>query len=298
MIPYIYTEFEVSHMGIIRPMNPGDYPIVAQISNEAAAKALVGMPTWETAAEVAATVASLRHAEFIVAEDDAGRVVGFAGYAPTEDGGAMLFGPLVTVGGHGIGAWLSSRIETMARHHGVTYFAMLIGLTNRQGAAWAEWRGYQLDTEFPETLLCWVYPGELKQEQVYGGGSVRKALPEDLDRVEELYRNCYQADTATRADWAGWIPSTWVFEEDGQVLGLLHMDLTTAMIRHLCVEQTARRQGVGARLVVDAIQSFWRERPAKVGIMLSLDNQSGVSLMRRLGFRREIAVARWMKRDG
>jgi GNAT superfamily N-acetyltransferase len=285
-------------MAIIRPMVPGDYPVVAQISNEAAAKSLVGSPVWETAAEVNTTVQNLRHAEFIVAEDDDGRVVGFAGYRLTEDGGADLYGPLVIAGGHGIGAWLASRIESMAHHRGATYYRMLIGLTNRQGAAWAEWRGYQLDTEYPETLLAWVYPGELKQAHLFAGGTVRRAQPEDLDRVEDLYRSCYQADTASRSDWAGWLSSTWVIEADGAVHGLLHLDQPTAMIRHLCVEQGSRRQGMGARLVSEAIGSFWRERPSKVGIMLPLDNESGVSLIRRLGFRREIAVARWMKRDG
>lgn len=285
-------------MAIIRPMVPGDYPVVAQISNEAAAKALVGLPAWETAAEVAATVTGLRQSEFIVAEDDHGRVVGFAGYALTEDGGAALYGPLVTTGGHGIGAWLASRIESMAHHRGASYYAMLIGLTNRQGAAWAEWRGYLQDTEFPETLLAWVYPGELKRDHLFEGGTVRKAGPGDLDRVEELYRICYQADTATRSDWATWLASTWVIDDGEAVQGLLHVDAPTAMIRHLCVNPAARRRGLGSRLVFDAIASYWKERPAKVGIMLPLDNESGVSLIRRLGFRREIAVARWMKRVG
>lgn len=285
-------------MAIIRPMVPGDYPVVAQISNEAAAQSLVGMPAWETAAEVAAAVTGLRQSEFIVAEDDDGSVVGFAGYTLTDGGGADLYGPLVTRGGHGTGAWLASRIESMAHHRGASYYAMLIGLTNRQGAAWVEWRGYQQDTEYPERLLSWVYPGELKREQLYEGGSVRKARTEDLDRVEELYRICYQADTATRSDWASWLACTWVIEDESHVQGLLHLDAPTAMIRHLCIHPTARRHGMGARLVAEAIESYWKERPAKVGISISLDNQSGVSLIRRLGFRREIAVARWMKRDG
>ncbi|MFZ5823974.1 MAG: GNAT family N-acetyltransferase [Bacillota bacterium] len=285
-------------MAIIRPMVPGDYPVVAQISNEAANQALVGQPSWETATEVAATAASLRQAEFVVAEEENGRIVGFAGYRLTEDSGALLYGPLVTTGGHGIGAWLATRVESMARHHGARYYSMLIGLKNRSGAAWAEWRGYQLDTEYPETLLAWVYPGELKREQRQEGGTVRRARPEDLDRVEELYRTCYQADTATRSDWAAWLASTWVIEEEGRVEGLLHLDQPTAMIRHLCVEPGARRHGVGAQLVCDAIDAFWKESPSKVGIMLPLDNQTGVSLIRRIGFRREIPIARWMKRDG
>lgn len=285
-------------MAIIRPMSPGDYPVVAQISNEAAVKAQVGLPAWETAAEVAATVTGLRQSEFIVAEDDDGRVVGFAGYSLTEDGGAALYGPLVATGGHGIGAWLASRIESMAHHRGATHFTMMIGLTNRQGAAWAEWRGYLLDTEYPETLLAWVYPGELRQDRLAADAAVRRARPEDLDRVEELYRTCYQADTATRSDWAGWLASTWVIETGGQVEGLLHLTGPTPMIQHLCINPASRQRGLGARMLADAIESYWKERPAKVGIMLSLDNKSGVSLIRRLGFRREIGVARWMKRDG
>ncbi len=285
-------------MAIIRPMVPGDYTWVAKLSNDAAERALVGMPSWETAAEVSATVTSLRQAEFVVAEEDDGRLVGFAGYTLIDDGQAMIYGPLVTTEGHGIGAWLSSRIESLARHHGATSYSMLIGLTNRSGAAWAEWRGYQLDTEYPETLFTWIYPGELSRDHLSEHGIARWAQPDDLDQVEELYRVCYQADTASRSDWAAWLSSTFVLENEGRIQGLLQVDRPAAMIRHLCVNPDARRQGLGARLVSEALEALWHERRAKVGIALSLDNQSSVSLIRRLGFRREIAVARWMKRDG
>lgn len=285
-------------MAIIRPMVPGDYPVVAMISNEAALRGQVGLPAWETAAEVAANIAALRQAEFAVAEDDEGQIAGFAGYQLTDDGGAILYGPLVTAGGHGVGAFLAARIESMARMRGAGYYAMLIGLKNRQGAAWAEWRGYQLDTEYPETLIAWLYPGELRQDERATRGQVRRATPADLDRVEALYRTCYQADIATRSEWAGWLAATWVVEDEGEVHGLLQIDPASQMIRHLCVEPSARKQGLGGQLVAGAITDCWRERPAKVGIMLPLDNQSGVSLIRRLGFRREIAVARWMKREG
>jgi len=285
-------------MAIIRPMVPGDYPWVAKLSNDAAERAQVGMPSWETAAEVSATVSHQRQAEFIVAEEDDGRPVGFAGYTLVGDGQAAIYGPLVPAEGHGVGAWLSSRIESMARHHGATSYFMLIGLSNRSGAAWAEWRGYQLDTEYPETLLSWIYPGELRQETQSENGTVRKANPSDLDRVEELYRLCYQADTATRFDWAAWLSTTFVLEDGGQVQGLVHLDQPSTMIQHLCVNPGTRRQGMGARLVSAALEALWAERPAKIGIAVSLDDQSSVSLIRRLGFRREIAVARWMKRDG
>lgn len=285
-------------MAIIRPMVPGDYPVVAMISNEAALRGQVGLPAWETAAEVAATIAALRQAEFAVAEDDDGQIAGFAGYQLTEDGGASLYGPLVTTGGHGVGAFLAARIESMARMRGASYYAMLIGLKNKQGSAWAEWRGYQLDIEYPETLIAWIYPGELRREEVSSRGQVRRATPADLDRVEALYRTCYQADIATRSEWASWLASTWVTEVESEVLGLLHIDQATQMIHHICVEPSARKRGLGGHLVADAIADCWRERPAKVGIMLPLDNQSGVSLIRRLGFRREIGVARWMKREG
>lgn len=285
-------------MAIARPMVPGDYPVVAQISNDAASRALVGMPTWETSAEVAASVASLRQAEFIVAEDDNGRVVGFAGYAMTSEGAAALYGPLVTAAGHGFGAYLSSRIESLARQRGASQYTMLIGLNNRQGSAWAEWRGYQLDTESPETLLCWVYPGELRAEPVQPGSVVRKAQPGDLERVDALYQSCYQPETATTDQWTTWLPSTWVLEEKGELKALLHLHRGTTMIRHLCIAPAAHGVDVAGQLLSEAVQACWTERPAKVGIALPLDNQSFVSLVRRLGFRREIAVARWMKRDG
>lgn len=286
-------------MATLRPMVPGDYPIAAQMSNEAAASALVGRPTWETAAEVAATLAQRRQAEFIVAEDDEGQVRGLAGYQLTDDGCALLFGPLVARGGQGTGAWLATRIEAMARARGASSYALLIGLQNGQGAAWAEWRGYLRDTEYPEMLLAWVYPGELRRPAPPAGGvTVRPAEPGDLDAVEGLYRECYQVDSATRVDWQGWLASTWVLEEDRQVAGLIQLDEATSTVQHLCISPPARRRGLGAWLSAEAVTAYWQQKPTKVGVMIPLDSHSGVSMIRRLGFRREIPVARWMKRDG
>lgn len=285
-------------MAIIRPLVPGDYPVVAEISNDAATKGLLGRPVWETAREIAATVAEARQAEFVVAENDDGSLAGFAGYALSPEGQADLYGPLVVTSGHGIGAWLASRVESLARHRGAVSYAMLIGLANRSGAAWAEWRGYQRETEFPDTLMAWVYPGEIGCDSQTAGGVVRRAVPADLDQVENLYRTCYMIDTATRDDWATWLPDCWVLESDGAIQGLLHLDSARAEVRHLCVEPSRRRRALGSLLAAEGVKAFWQERPTKVGAVLSLDNRSGVALVRKLGFRREIVVGKWMKRDG
>lgn len=284
-------------MATLRPMVPGDYPVAAQMSNEAARHALVGRPTWETAAEVAATLAQRRPSEFIVAEDDEGQIRGLAGYQLADDGGALVHGPLVARMGQGTGALLASRIEAMARARGATSYAMLLGLENGQGTAWAEWRGYQRDTEYPETLLAWVYPGELRRPAEPAGVMVRRAASGDLDAVEGLYRQCYQVDSATRVDWQGWLPATWVAEAGGDVVGLVQLDPVSSSIQHLCVSPGARRRGLGGWLVAEAVAAYWRQTPAKVGVAVPLDNHSGVAMIRRLGFRREIPVTRWMKRS-
>lgn len=136
-------------MATIRSMTPADYEAVAALSRDAAAGGLLGRPMWETAHDVAAAVSDLEHAAFVVAVSDEGEVVGLAGYHLLPTGEAALYGPLVSVEGHGIGAWLLSRAEAMAHQSGANTLAMLIGTANRSGAAWAEWQGYVQDTETP-----------------------------------------------------------------------------------------------------------------------------------------------------
>lgn len=283
-------------MASIRPMTPADYPVVAAITREAAQRALVGRPVWETAEEIARELASLSQAEFIVAEDADGNVTGMAGYALDPFGEAILYGPLVTVAGHGIGAWLAGRIEAMARQNGAGYYSMLIGLNNRGGAAWADWRGYQLASEQPEMLMTWVYPGELRPVRM-ADAAVRPATPADLGRIYELYQESFPTGRIEERTWARLLPECSVVELNGRVEGFLRIDRATAWIDHLCVAHALRRQGLGARLLTGAIERFWEERHEKVGLAVPLDNTAPVSLFRQLGFRLEIPVAKWMKRE-
>jgi N-acetylglutamate synthase-like GNAT family acetyltransferase len=280
-------------MATIRAMTEADFPAVAAMANEAAARALVGRPLWETAGDVAAELSTLSQATFIVAEDDAGQVIGLAGYSLTEDGEARLYGPLVTTEGHGIGAWLETRVVSMAQHQGATSFSMLIGLGNRSGQAWAQWRGYQQDTEQPELLLTWLYPGEMRTSGLTGAGEVRRAGLGDLDAIAALLQECFPRE---RSHPSQWLDQCWVIEVEGQVLGFLTLEWPTAWIRHLCIHPAMRRRGLGAKLLVQVIERFWAEDSRKVGLAVPLDDTAPVTLLRRLGFRREVPVATWMKR--
>ncbi len=285
-------------MATIRPMTPADYPAVAAISAAAAQSALVGRPAWESEVDVAAEVSAVKQGAFVVAEDEGGRLIGLAGYSLGLDGEAALYGPLVTEQRHDIGTYLSSRIEAMARDDGATAYSMLIGLDNKQGAAWAQWRGYHLETEHPETLMTWVYPGELRTGGMPEGMRVRQAAAGDLDAVYALYQEAYPQGRLSREVWQGWLPDTWVAERDGQVVGFLHLIPATAWIYPFGVARAQRRQGIGTALLTGAVTAFWERQPRKVGLAVPLDNGSLVALFRRLGFRREIPVAKWTKREG
>jgi ribosomal-protein-alanine N-acetyltransferase len=285
-------------MTTIRSMTPADYPAVAAIAADAAHGALVGRPAWETVNDVAAEIAALDNREFIVAEDGSGVIVGVAGYALNAEGEAAVYGPLVAVEGHGIGAWLAGRVEAMARQHGAEACSMLIGLGNRSGSAWAEWRGYQRDQEHPELLLMWVHPGDLVEVRPEVGPVVRPAQVGDLDVIVGLTQDCFPTQRVSQDDWAALLPTCLVAELNGEVRGMIRLDATAACLHDLCVAQGARHQGLGKALVAAAVRHFWAQRPGRLGLAVRLENAAAVALFRGLGFRREIAVARWLKREG
>jgi L-amino acid N-acyltransferase YncA len=281
-----------------RLMTPADYPAVAAIANDAAERALVGLPTWETAEDVATEIASLRHSEFIVAEDEEGKILGLAGYALQEQGAAAIYGPLVVEEGHGVGAWLASRIESMALRHGATNTSMLIGLDNGSGVEWVEWRGYQRDSEHPQMLLTWIYPGELNRTGQLTDGQVRPAVTAYLERINELYETCMPTGQDSPETWATWLDECYVLEIGGKVQGFVHLIASAATVRLIGIDPAQRRHGAGTRLLADALEAVWAGRPQKMGAAVRLDNKATTALLRHLGFRREIPVGTWMKREG
>lgn len=275
-------------MATIRPLMPADLPAVVALADAAAAARLVGRPLWETEADAAAEMGAPGHRVFIVAVDDDGAVVGMAGFRLLPDGEAEVYGPLAAAEGHGIGAWLESRLTTLAGLEGAAVLSMLVGLENKSGQAWAEWRGYLRDTEAPELLLAWLYPGELRALSS-GAGLVRRAVPADLLRVEWLVQECLPG---RRPGVSRWLDDAWVIEADGEVAGCLRFDPATAMIDNLCVDPARRRRGLGGLLLSEVC----RRESRKVGVAVPLDDAAPVALVRRLGFRREVPVARWIRR--
>lgn len=275
-------------MATIRPLMPADLPAVVALADAAAAARLVGRPLWETEADAAAEMGAPGHRVFIVAVDDDGAVVGMAGFRLLPDGEAEVYGPLAAAEGHGIGAWLESRLTTLAGLEGAAVLSMLVGLENKSGQAWAEWRGYLRDTEAPELLLAWLYPGELRALSS-GVGLVRRAVAADLPRVESLLQECLPV---RRAAVAGWLDEAWVVETEGEVAGCLRFDPATAMVDNLCVDPARRRRGLGGLLLSEVC----RRESRKVGVAVPLDDAAPVALVRRLGFRREVPVARWIRR--
>jgi N-acetylglutamate synthase-like GNAT family acetyltransferase len=276
-------------------MTPADFPAVVAMADDAAAQALVGRPLWETAADVAADLNAPGRQAFVVAEEDDGAVVGMAGYRLLPSGEAELYGPLVTAEGHGIGVWLENRVTAMAAAEGATAFSLLIGVANRSGAAWAEWRGYLRDSEAPSLLLTWLYPGELRAAAAAPAGAiVRPAVAGDLLRIEALLQECFPQ---RREPLDGALSHLWVVESEGELAGCLRLDPNTAWIDRFCIDPARRRRGLGAHLLATAVSRFWTTQPArKVGLAVDLEDSAPVALLRRLGFRREVAVARWIKR--
>ncbi|HYF94976.1 MAG TPA: GNAT family N-acetyltransferase [Symbiobacteriaceae bacterium] len=277
-------------MAIIRSLLPADLPAVVTLTDDAARRALVGRPLWETEAEAAAEVGAPGRRAFFVAEDEeSAAIAGVAGYRLLPDGEAELFGPLVAVESGGVGSWLERRVTALAAQEGAVGFSMLIGLGNKSGQAWAEWRGYVHDSEAPELLLTWLYPGELRPVAA-GGGLVRPAAPGDRGRLEWLVAESFPG---RRVRPEQWLADAWVLELEGEVAGCMRFCRATGWIDCVCVDPALRRRGLGARLLTEAARMA---APGKVGLAVPIDDAAAVSLVRRLGFRREVPVARWMKR--
>lgn|GEM_PF-2095283 len=283
-------------MATIRPMTPADYPAVSAMAHAAATHALVGRPTWSTAADVAAEVAAFPGAVFLVVEEN-GVVVGMTGYRLTDTGEAEIYGPLVSSEGSGFGAWLEHRVTTLAKQAGAEAYSMLIGLGNGSGSAWAQWRGYHLETEFPETLLCWAFPGEVAPPSPAAPGSVRPAQPEDLDRMLELHLDCFPAEKISREQAASLLPDCRVITDEGEVLGFCHLAKPIPFIRSLCIDKAYRRRGLGSHLMRSVLNEYWRtaDQPLAVQAAVRLDNAGAAAFCRRIGFRQEIPVAKWTK---
>lgn len=282
----------------IRPMVPADYPAVATLTADAAQHALMGRPAWESASCVAAEVTAASGAAFIVAENPDGSVAGLAGYRLAPDGEALLYGPLVRVEGHGVGAWLESQIVALAQQDGATSFSMLIGTANLSGAAWAEWRGYQPDTEQPPLLLAWARPGEVPggAAPLSGGPeTVRLGHPADEGRIVSLYRDVFPARRLP-GDLAQWVGECWVLETGGEVQAFFHLDRVEAMIDLICVDPALRRRGLATRLLSRGLADFWAQQPRKVGAAIPTDSASTTAFFRRVGFGHTFTVAKWVKR--
>lgn len=281
----------------IRSLTSADYAAVAAMSADAMVQGLVGLPTWETAEDVARALQAAEHGEFIVAVDEDGQVIGVAGYELRPDGAAWIYGPLVKTRGIGTGAWLAGKIESVAAHKGAQSYAMLIGLKNKAGQAWAEWRGYLLDDEYPETLLVFAPPGEVPAAPAVAEGEVRPARPGDLDRIYDLFTASFPTEFVTAQVWQGWLPQCHVIEVDGAVVGFVRID-EQGFLHHVCVDAGYRRRGLSRKLMAEALAAAKARSVVRAEAAVRLDNTAGVELLRSLGFTREIPVGKWVRREG
>lgn len=283
-------------MTTVRNMTATDLSAVAALSAEASSRALLVRPHWETEADALWSLSQLRRSEFLAAEGEDGSLLGFAGYTITRNGEAELYGPLAATEGEGIGAFLMTRIEALARQAGAGSYSMLIGLNNGAGVAWAEWRGYLRDSEYPEQLYAWVRPGELRPPEPLPGVTVREMALGDLEAVAGLHQTSFPAEAVSPESLIERLEEWLVLEREGRVIGAVQVDGPGAFLHHLCVAPAERRQGLGARLAASAVTRFWQRQRVRVGISTRLENETAAAFLRGVGFRGEVAAARWVKR--
>lgn len=283
-------------MARVREMEPADWAEAARLTQAADARGLIALP-WETPADLA-RLAAVAGVTLLVAEDEAGQLAGVGGFRLGRRGEAHLWGPVVATEGHGTGAWLMNRMESMAEAQGASAFVITLALENRAGTAWAEWRGYLRDGEAPTYLLC---SGDLPVGAVAGStatAAYRPAGSADLAELVGLYGALFPADLMDTADWAAVLPEVTVAERAGELAGFLWLRGPTGRIKLMAVAPGARRQGIGRGLVSHAIQSAQSRGLGRVEAKIWQENEAMLALLRQAGFERFLPVSSWVKRPG
>jgi putative acetyltransferase len=123
--------------------------------------------------------------------------------------------------------------------------------------------------------------------------TIRSMTIQDYDTVVELWRNTEGielTDTDEREPMRRFVDRnpglSLVAECNGQVVGavLCSHDGRRGYMHHLAVEKDHRRQGIGSRLVHEALSLLRRERIMKCNIFILEFNKSGVGFWERNGF--------------
>lgn len=119
---------------------------------------------------------------------------------------------------------------------------------------------------------------------------VRAAGPEDIPAILEADAACfepfwrYDRRLITRFCDSGDLA---IAEQDGRCLGytLVTIDRDSAVLGRLCVDPSARRMGVGARLLQSAIDRAGAAAARHITLSTQTDNTAALALYRSAGFR-------------
>lgn len=124
--------------------------------------------------------------------------------------------------------------------------------------------------------------------------NIRKMTIEDYDKVYELWINTPGMGLNSRDDSREGIakyldrnPETcFVAEDDGKIVGVIISghDGRRGYISHTAVALSARKQGIGTRLVESAMEAMKREGIAKVALVAFERNQTGNAFWENRGF--------------
>lgn len=278
----------------LRSYRAGDADAVVELSRVALSRPElhVGNPIWTTREELDTEVGDWEppaEETLCVAEDDEGRVVGFAGVEhPRGFLHAELFGPLVAIEarGHRLGSGLLDRSIEIARGLGAESVIASVGKANSRGRMILEAAGFRAHGR-PQATFRLSRREHLPLGEPPAETEVRRATGDDLPAALELYRECFPEGRFPEAVWRENLEEGTVYAavHQGDVVAVLNIDPTDRWIYHVGVTASERNRGVGSFLLSRSLEDYWGRHPGEtLGLDVDRDNVPAIKLYRRQGF--------------
>lgn len=252
----------------------------------------VGNPLWSSAEELASELSDWAvppEETLVVDEVEGGEVVGFGGVEVSPGfEHADLFGPLVAprYRGQKRGTHLLEASLERARERGAARVVAAVGTRNGSGRLLLERAGFR-----PRGSANAIFQLRDADHRPVATGPpelvVRMGRSEDLSATLRLYEECFPDGAFPESAWRTALEQgdVSIGELNGEALAFVSIDPADRWIYHLGVTASERSQGIGSRVLSEALTAYWASHPKeKLGLSVQADNVPALRVYRRQGF--------------
>jgi [ribosomal protein S18]-alanine N-acetyltransferase len=270
-----------------------DLQAVLQLSRRALQRPeeQVGNPLWASAEEVESELSDwgVPPEETLVVDEVDGEVVGFGGIevSPGFDH-ADLFGPLVAPGfrGQKRGTHLLDASLERARRRGAARVVAAVGTRNASGRLLLERAGFR--ARGSASAIFQLREADHRRVSTGPPGLVvRTGGSKDLAATLRLYEECFPDGAFPESAWREALEhgDVSIAELDGEAQAFVSIDPADRWIYHLGVTASERSQGIGSRVLSEALAAYWAGHPKEtLGLSVQADNVPALRVYRRQGF--------------